>query len=586
VILGCLIIIPLSEALDRHVSGIGVPGAITWVQHLVLWLGLFGGILATWQRRHLAIGAIQALGKKQSQHVSDFLINTGTLVFLFSLIRASAIMVKLQVASPEKLGTWLPVWLAQSAMPVAFLVMAGITVMTGYTTWQQRFLSIIVAGSLFMILMHTPETCRPLITTALLILTLALAFMGMPLFVMLGGASLLLFFSAGIPMAALPSEAYRIMTQPVLPSIPLFALSGAILAAGGAPRRIIRFVTAWTGWIRGGVAIATVIGCALFTAITGASGVTILALGGLLLPLLMAAHYDKRFSIGLLTSSGSVGLLLPPSLPVILYGIYGHVAIDRLFMAALFPGILLVFFLSMAAVYAGKTGNKDRERFHLKEALEAFWAAKGDLAIPVIIVAGFFGGILTLIETAAFTALWAILLETVFHRQLTFRHGLPKAMKEASILVGALLMVLGFAAGLMSYIIDAQIPFTITEWIIKVIQSKIIFLLALNVILLIIGMFMDIFSAIVIVVPVIVPVGIAFHIDPVHLGVIFLANLEFGYLTPPVGMNLFLSSLSFHKPLLEIWRTVIPFLGLFILWVLLITYVPFISTGVGRFFGR
>ena len=575
-----MIFLPLSEALGRHILFFSIPGSVNWVQHMVLWLGLLGGILATLQGQHLSISTSKVFRKNRFFSISGMLSNLGTVIFLLFLTLASVILVKFQMSSPEKLGGWLPVWAALAVMPICVLLMTIATINTGWEKRRHRLLIMFIAILFCLVFIYLPFHVQSALTTPLMLIILVMAFLGMPLYAVLGGLSLVLFLTAEMPIAALPSEAYRIMTQPVLPSIPLFALSGTILAAGGAPKRLIQLITAWTSWIRGGAAIATVIGCALFTAITGASGVTILALGGLLLPLLIASKFEERFSIGLLTSSGSVGLLLPPSLPVILYGIYGHVAINRLFMAALFPGILLIILLSLMSLYMGKTGQKKKSAFNFHQALIALRSAAGDLMIPVIIIAGLFGGILTLIETAALTVLWAVLLETVFHRKLSFRKGLPKAMVEAAVLMGALLMVLGLASGLVSYIIDAQIPFRLTDWVVNVIHSKIIFLLALNLLLLVVGAFMDIFSAIVIVVPIIVPIGLAFQIDPVHLGVIFLANLELGYLTPPIGINLFLSSLRFKRPLIEIWRTVIPFLIIFVIWVLLITYVPAISVGL------
>jgi tripartite ATP-independent transporter DctM subunit len=336
----------------------------------------------------------------------------------------------------------------------------------------------------------------------------------------------------------------------------------------------------------GGAAISTVCGCALFTAVTGASGVTILALGGMLLPVLIAANHKKHFSIGLLTASGSVGLLFPPSLPVILYGIYGHVAIDRLFLASFIPGLLLILMLTAISVYAGQMNKVRRDPFDIREALLATWKAKGDLFLPIMVVGGLFGGILTLVETAALAALWAILLETVFHKEISLRSVLTKSMVEAAILVGALLIVLGLASGLVSYLVDEQIPLKATELVRNAIQSKWVFLLLLNGLLLMVGAFMDIFSAIVVVVPLIAPIGAAFGVNPVQLGVIFLANLELGYLTPPVGMNLFFSSLRFKQPLNEIWKTVIPFLFVIAIWVLFITYVPFITVEMADLLGN
>lgn len=581
-----MVFIPLLEALGRRVTGIGIPGASAWVQHLTLWLGLLGAYLATQRRRHLAVAITSFLKDTRVKPKLDLISDAGTVVVLLFLAWASFNLIQSQYESPEKVGGWLPVWLAQVAMPLAFAGMALHTFLQSATAWRARIISLCIVLMAAAVLVFVPENSLPILTVPGLAVLALLALLGMPLYAVLGGAGLLLFYTADIPIAAVPAETYRIVTQPVLPSIPLFALSGTVLAAGGAPRRLVRLLNAWTGWLPGGAAISTVFGCALFTAITGASGVTILALGGLLLPVLMAARLDKRFSIGLLTASGSVGLLFPPSLPVILYGIYGHVAIDRLFLAALIPGILLVVFLAAFSNYKGRGPGKSQTRFDLHEAVSATWAARGDLILPFVVLVGLFGGFITLVETAALTALWAILLETLFHRELDWRRALPKAMLESVVLVGALMAVLGLALGVVSYMVDEQIPMRATEWVVHTIHSKLLFLLILNGMLLLVGAMMDIFSAIVIVVPLIVPIGMAFGVDPVHLGIIFLANLELGYLTPPIGMNLFLSSLRFERPLIEIWRNVVPFLVTFAIWVLLITYLPFLSVGVMEFLTR
>ena len=581
-----MILIPVVEMVGRRFAGHGIPGAAGWVQHLTLWLGLLGALLATKRNQHLSIAALEIFKIKHTRYFLKHINGAGTVGILICIAWASFVLVQSQRDSPETLGGWLPIWVAQSAMPFIFLLMAIDTAKNAVNNWRQAILLFSSAMLMGPALGLVPVDYRNILVLPGFILILLLALLGMPLYAVLGGAGLLLFYAADIPIAALPAETYRIVTQPVLPSIPLFALSGTVLAAGGAPRRLVRLMKAWTDWLPGGAALSTVIVCGFFTAITGASGVTILALGGLLLPVLIAAKHGQLFSTGLLTASGSVGLLFPPSLPVILYGVYGRVAIDRLFLASLVPGLLLIVMLAGFSLYRTRSRNIGRSSFDLREAANATWDAKGDLLLPVMVMVGLFGGILTLVETAALTALWAILIETVLHRQLDLRRGLPKAMVESSILVGALLIVLGLALGLVSYMVDAQIALRATEWVRSAINSKLVFLLVLNVLLLLVGTLMDIFSAIVVVVPLIVPIGLAFGVDPGHLGVIFLANLELGYLTPPVGMNLFLSSLRFKRPLLEIWRAVIPFLAIFALWVLLITYIPTLSVGVAKLFGR
>lgn len=581
-----MITIPLLEAIGRPVAGVGIPGAAAWVQHLTLWIGLLGAILATTSGRHIAISATTLFRINRGKTLISGLVAFGAICVLFSLMIASFNLVYFQYESPERIGGWFPVWLAQAAMPATFLSMAVLNIRRGAAACKHRLLLVFAAIIVVLVFALLPEDYRYLLTTPGLIFIVLLAFFGLPLYAVLGGVGLLLFYTANIPIAAQSAESYRIITQPVLPSIPLFALSGTIFAAGGAPRRLVRVVKAWTNWMPGGAAISTVCGCALFTAVTGASGVTILALGGMLLPVLIAANHKKNFSIGLLTASGSVGLLFPPSLPVILYGIYGHVAIDRLFLAAFIPGLLLILMLTAISVYAGQINKVSRDPFDLREALLATWEAKGDLFLPIMVVGGLFGGILTLVETAALAALWAILLETVFHKEISLRSVLTKSMVEAAILVGSLLIVMGLASGLVSYLVDEQIPLKATELVRNTIQSKWVFLLLLNGLLLLVGAFMDIFSAIVVVVPLIAPIGAAFGVNPAQLGVIFLANLELGYLTPPVGMNLFFASLRFKQPLNEIWKTVIPFLFVIATWVLLITYVPYITVDMANLLGN
>ena len=579
-------LLPVLDVFGRPFRIFLISGSSTWIQHSTLWIALVGAILAAVQEKHLSIAAAQILDIEKRAKIISFLVSLGTTTILLTLAKASYDLVYVQYDSPETIAGWFPIWLAQLTMPVGFIILSAVMLFKTPQSMRQKVLVLVVAILIIIGFMLIPAEQRYILTTPILIALVVVTFLGMPIFASLGGAGLLLFYTAEIPIAALPTETYRILTQPVLPSIPLFALAGTVLAHGGAPQRLVRFVQAWTSWLPGGAALATVIGCAIFTAITGASGVTILALGGLLLPILLAAQNDDKFGIGLLTASGSVGLLFPPSLPVILYGIYGFVAIDRLFLAGIIPGMLLVIILAVYSILKGKRIKREKQKFNVIELFQATWLVKGDLLLPLFIIVGLFGGLLTLVETAAVTAVWAILLETVFHRKIKFKKGLVSAMVESLVLVGALLIVLGLASGLVSYLVDEQIPLKATDWVKSAIQSKFVFLLILNLMLLIVGALMDIYSAIVVFVPLIVPMGMAFGIDTAHLGIIFLANLELGYLTPPVGMNLFFSSLRFEKPLLDIWKMVVPFLIIFILWVILITYLPQLTLFLPPLFGR
>jgi tripartite ATP-independent transporter DctM subunit len=586
IFLTALMCIPLLESVGRKITGTGITGAAAWCQHLTLWIGLCGALLATSSNKHIAIATQMILNLKKSGKI--LARSTGIIVafVVFLLALSSAQLVYYQTESPEMIGGWFPVWLAQLAMPVAFLVMGAVTILRSHQRWTIRVLVALGVLGAAVGFVFVPGRMREFLIIPMIITLVLLAFAGMPLFAALGGVSLTLLHSASIPLAALAAETYRTLTHPVLPSIPLFALAGTILASGGAPERLVRVVRAWTSWLPGGVAISTICVSALFTAVTGASGVTILALGGMLLPVLIASDYRQKFSMGLLTASGSVGLLFPPSLPVILYGVYGHVPIDKMFMGGLLPGVLLILLLAVFSIYQERVRAVSRQSFDMREALRASWAAKGDLLLPALVVFGLFGGIFTLVETAAFVAIWAILLETIIHKKIRIRKALPKTFVESCNLTGALLIVMGVASGLVSYIVDEQIPLKAIDLVQSAIQSKWVFLIILNLVLLLIGALMDIYTAIVVVVPLIGPLGVAYGIDPVQLGIIFLANLELGYLTPPVGMNLFFSSLRFKKPLLGIWKTVIPFLLVFAIWVLLITYLPFITVDVASWLSR
>ena len=586
IFLTALMGIPLLETIGRRITGIGITGAAAWCQHLTLWIGLVGALWATFSDKHIAIATKMIFNFKRGGIMLGRLIDIVTAAILFLLALSSAQLVYYQADSPEVIGGWFPVWLAQLAMPAAFLFMGGLTIIRSNQCCKTKLLIALAAIGISAGFVFVPEPVRAFLITPMVIALILFAFAGMPLFAVLGGVSLVLLHSASIPMAALSAESYRTFTHPVLPSIPLFALAGSILAAGGAPQRLVRVVKAWTSWLPGGIAISTVCVSALFTAVTGASGVTIIALGGMLLPVLMASQYREKFSMGLLTASGSVGLLFPPSLPVILYGVYGHVPIDKMFMGALLPGILLILLLAGFSIYQHHVGITSRQSFDLREALRATWAAKGDLLLPALVIFGLFSGIFTLVETAAFVAIWAVLLETIIHKKIRIRTELPKTLVESCNLTGALLIVMGVASGLVSYLVDEQIPLRAIDLVQSAIHSKWVFLIILNLVLLLIGALMDIYTAIVVVVPLIVPLGVAYGIDPVQLGIIFLANLELGYLTPPVGMNLFFSSLRFKKPLLGVWKTVIPFLLVFAIWVLLITYVPFITVDVAAYLGR
>ncbi|MBM3225480.1 MAG: TRAP transporter large permease [Candidatus Tectomicrobia bacterium] len=417
------------------------------------------------------------------------------------------------------------------------------------------------------------------------VLLLALALLGTPLFVVFGALAWLLFWAAGINPAALMIEFYRLASAPSLLTIPLFTFAGAILAASQAPQRLVRCAQAVVGWLPGGLALVALSACAFFTAFTGASGVTIIALGGLLLPLLLQERYPERFSIGLLTTCGSLGLLFPPSLPVILYGLVAQTPVDLLFLAGLAPGWLLVVSLALFSLYQARRHHVPVQRSSWAEARQTLWQARWELALPLLVLGGLYGGLVTINEAAVLTAGYSLLVTVVIHHDLHLWRDVPQVMTHSMVLVGSIFLILGMALGLTSYCIDAQVPMHILETIRQYITSRAMFLLALNLLLLVIGCMMDIFSAIVVIVPLITPIAAQFGVHPLHLGIIVLTNLEIGYSTPPVGLNLFLGSLRFERSMTALCRASWPFVCLLLGVLGLITYLPDLSLGLVRFLG-
>ncbi len=413
-----------------------------------------------------------------------------------------------------------------------------------------------------------------LLTTLLLICA---ATLGMPLFVVLGVGGLLATASQQLDSAVLIVEMNRLATSPNLVAIPLFTLAGVTLAAGGAPQRLIRVFNALFGWLPGGMAVVALTSCAFYTAFSGASGVTILALGGLLYPMLASVGYNERFSLGLITSSGSIGLLFPPSLPILLYGIVAGVSIDKLFLAGLLPGILLLVLLSLYSIYTGTYTLLARYPFTWRGLGTALRESVWDLLTPIGVVAGIVSGTVTAGEAAACTAAYVLLLEIAIHRTITRPRAIYRILRDTSMLVGSILIILGVAMGLTNLLIDAQVPMQLLAYLQSHIDSQLQFLLLLNLFLLAVGCMMDIFSAIVVVVPLILPLANRYGVDPVHLGIIFLANLEIGYVHPPVGINLFLASQRFNKPILQVFRATLPFLAMMLIWLLIVTYIPIIT---------
>ena len=569
-------VLPVLELVLRTFFQTGIPGTSGYVQNLTLWVGFLGAMIASREGRHLNLSTGMVLPRRLQAIATTSAATVSTTVAA-GLFWASLQFVRAEMESPATIAGWLPIWTVEAILPVSFAIitMRFVARAGGWRARAIAFLGIPAAATIGFLL---EPYASHLVWPAIAGLVVA-AILGTPIFVVLGGAALLLFFAEGVVVAAIPVETYRIVVSPSIPMIPLFTLTGYLLAEGGANQRLVRVFRALFGWMPGGLAIVTTLVCAFFTTFTGASGVTILALGGLLLPVLLKDNYPERFSVGLLTATGSIGLLFPPSLAVILYGVVAHVPIPDLFKAGIIPGMLMVTAVCLFGVREGIRAKTPRPAFNAREAAAALWEAKWEVLLPVVALAGIFGGFTTLVEAAAITVVYALVAETLIHRELHFARDLPRVLIKCVTLIGGIFVILGVAMGLTNYLVDAQVPMQAAEWVRAHVHSRILFLMFLNIFLLIVGCLMDIFSAIVVVVPLILPISEVFEIHPLHLGMIFLANLELGYLTPPVGMNLFLASYRFEKPLVEVYRYAFPFLLLLLCVVLLITYIPALTIG-------
>jgi tripartite ATP-independent transporter DctM subunit len=412
--------------------------------------------------------------------------------------------------------------------------------------------------------------------TPLFIITILLMFFGAPLFAVISALTLLLLFSGQIDSSAMIIEMYRMATTPILVAIPLFTFAGYLLSESGAPKRLIRLSDAILGWLPGGLSMIALVTCAIFTALTGATGLTIIALGGILFPAMLQGRYPEKFSLGLLTTSGTLGLLFPPSLPLIIYAIVAKVRIDQLFLAGILPGILLLILLSSFSIYKAIVSDVPRKRFNLFEVFQALKGMIWELPLPVVVLGGIYSGYFAVSEAAAITAVYVLLIEVVIYRDIHWKE-LPKVMRKSMVLVGGILIILGAALGLTNYLIDEQVPMKIMDLIKVHIESHIVFLVVLNFFLLVVGCIMGTFSALIVVVPLIPPIAQAYGIHPLHLGIILLTNLEIGASIPPLGINLFISSIRFEKSILRLYLASLPFIGVLLCALAIITYLPWLS---------
>ena len=572
-----LVLLPALEVITRLFGTTGVVASPVLVQHLTLWIGFAGAVIAARRNKLLVLTRVPLFAVNPNINWPKYLAKIITTFLVLALAYGSWELVKIEMAYPVNIAPFLPRWVAQLVMPIGLFLIAVHLIMNGYDKWRNR--GILLAGVIFLSQIDRFDSLREssIFMWVSILLILFAIYKGAPIFIGLGGLAILFFWQDYTPLSAIPAEAYRIVVSPTLSTIPLFTLAGYILAESRASERLFRLFRASFGWIPGGTPIVLVLLCGFFTALTGGSGVTILALGGLLYPLLTKEGYSKEFSLGLITVAGSLGLLFPPSLPLIIYGVTAAVSVKTIFLAGIVPGFLRVAMIGGWAVWQGEAQHIKRHKFNLTEIKKTLIETKWEAMIPFFILFGIFGGFTTLVETAALTVVYVFIIEVFVYKDLKSKD-LRKIILDCSTLIGGVLIILGVAMGLTSYLVDAQVPFKLLAWVKTFISSKLVFLLMLNIFLLAVGCMMDIFSAIIIVVPLITPLGAYFGIDPVHLAIIFIANLELGFLTPPVGMNLFLSAYRFDENMPTIYKSTLPFFMVMLLSVLAITYIPILST--------
>jgi C4-dicarboxylate transporter DctM subunit len=581
-------VLPLLDTLGRP-FGVFVPAGADYLQQVVLWLAFLGGLVATRERRHLSLSTAELFGRGAVRRFGRVLAAAVSAATVGILTYAAVGLVLANREEGKTLMGGVPVWVLELVMPAALALMTLRFAGHASPGWVGRAIALAAVPLAFSLGLVPDRMATAGWPMAVLILTALV--LGTPVFVAMAALALFFFFRDGLPVTAVTAEVYRLISSPTLPAIPLLTACGYVLAESDASLRLLRFFKSLLGWMPGGLAVIVIAVCALFTTFTGGSGITVIAIGGLVLPMLLKDGYPEGFSMGLVTAAGSLGLLFPPSLPVILYSVVAgtrdqNVPADLLYLAGLVPGVVMIAMVAGYAVRRGRALGIARQPFRPAEVARATWDAKWELSLPVLVVGLFMTGKTSMVETAALAFVYAVVVECFVTRDLHVFRTLPTALVKSSVLAGSVLILLSAAMGITSYIVDAQIPDALVTWVRTHIESRWVFLLALNSLLIVVGCLVDIFSAIVVLAPLLVPMAVAFEVDPIHLGVIFLANLELGYLTPPVGLNLFLAASRFNKPLTTIVRTVLPFLLIMAVAVLLITYVPQMSLGLLRALGR
>jgi tripartite ATP-independent transporter DctM subunit len=588
-----MVLLPAFSTVSRRLTGRELPGASVLAQHITLWVGFLGALLATVSGQHLALSTLDLVPAGWPRRAARFFGQAVSAAACALLAWASVRLVQAEWDSFGVITFGIRVAWSQLVMPAGFALMAlrfawragDRDADSAGSRWALRAAALALAAASFLLGGVTPG---PALGTLLLLVVAAAFLLGAPVFVGMAGVAMVLFYrdGGGPAIAAVPTATFNLVASHTLPAIPLLTAAGYVLAEGGAARRLVRAYKGLFGWMPGGVAVMATFVCAVFTTFTGASGVTILALGGLLLPALLEDRYPEDFSVGLVTASGSLGLLFPPSLPVILYAVVAQVPIEHLFIGGLLPGLLMIVLVAAYGMRVGVRAGAPRTPLRPREALAAVWDAKWDLGLPTIVVVAVVSGFATVVEAAALGAAYAIVVELIVFRSIHPFRDLPRVLVHASSLVGSVLILLGAALGVTSWFVDAEIPTRLVDWMTAHVKSPALFLLMLNVVLLVLGSVLEMYSAIVVLAPLVAPLGEAYGVDPIHLGVVFLANLELGFLFPPMGLNLFLSASRFQKPLPWVYRKALPFLLIMSAGVLAITYLPAITTGIVRLLAR
>jgi tripartite ATP-independent transporter DctM subunit len=586
--LGGIMLLPLAEIVARRVVSTGIPGSGPFTLNLTLWVGMLGAAIAAREGKLLTLATGEFLPEGKVSAVAHVIGGAAGASVAAVFAVGGLALVTTERAAGDVIAGGVPVWVSALAFPIAFTLIAVRLAWHASPRWSGRVIAGLgLAAGLLAATRYEAFAGRALLPWVAALSVAAVV--GMPIFALLGGIAMVAFFIDGSRPIVPLIKAYEELTSASanLAAIPLFTLAGSLLAEGRSSERLLRALRALIGWVPGGTAIAASGLCAFFTLFTGGSGVTILALGGLLLPALLKEGYRERFAIGLLTASGSLGLLFPLSVPLILYGIVAQrVSIEDLFIGGLLPGLLMLALLAALGMREAVRTGVARAPADLKEAAASLWQAKWEMGLPIVVLWSFLGGYATMSESAAIAAFYALVVQRFVHRDLPSWGEVVRVAGSSVALVGGVLIILSVAVGLTNYLVNAEVPTRLIEWTQSHIESRFAFLLALNAFLLLVGTVMDIFSAIVVVVPLILPLAEAYGIGYVHLGVIFIANLELGYLHPPLGLNLLLASYRFEKPVLEVTWATLPMLGVLGCGVLLITYVPWLTEGLLVFLGR